>query len=206
MAAFALTRDVVGDSSDLAPARLSARAPTDGERRLAARLARGDQSALGEIQTEYSGVLRGYLQRALQDRAAAEDVFQQVMVEVWQRGASFDPERGSMLSWLMAIARSRMIDHVRRRVPEPQDPGETTRLIDLRGSASDAEGDLASQWQMAHLLTQIPREEARILWLRFHRDYSQREISAEMGIALGTVKMRMVTGLARLRELMEGER
>jgi RNA polymerase sigma-70 factor (ECF subfamily) len=179
------------------------RTPSRSERRLAARLARGDNRALAEIQDQYGGVLRGYLQQTLSDRSAAEDVLQQVMLEVWQRGGSFDAKRGSMLSWLMAITRSRAIDHVRRRVPEPHDPETTTRLLDSRETELAASEQLADEWQMAHLLTLIPRQEARILWLRFHRDLSQSEIAAETGIALGTVKMRMVSGLGRLRKLME---
>jgi RNA polymerase sigma-70 factor (ECF subfamily) len=139
----------------------------------------------------------------LRDGTAAEDVLQQVMLEVWQRGSRFDPARGSLISWLMTITRSRAIDYMRRQVPEPQDPATTTRLIDRLASQEHAADDLAEQWRMAHLLTQLPREEARILKLRFHADMSQREIAAETGIPLGTVKMRMVSALARLRELME---
>ncbi len=203
MEALAPTKYVAGGSDSDARVGARQRTPSRSERRLAARLARGDHRALAEIQDQYSGILRGYLTQTLSDRSAAEDVLQQVMLEVWQRGGSFDSKRGSMLSWLMAITRSRAIDHARRRVPEPHDPDATTRLLDSRETELAASEQLADEWQMAHLLTLIPRQEARILWLRFHRDLSQSEIAAETGIALGTVKMRMVSGLGRLRTLME---
>jgi RNA polymerase sigma-70 factor (ECF subfamily) len=183
----------------------SPRTPSRGERRLAARLSRGDQDALREIQDEYSGMLRSYLRQMLSDDAAAEDVLQQVMLEVWQRGSRFDPSRGSATSWLIAITRSRAIDHMRRRVPEPQDPDTATRLIDRLAPEAHVADELAEQWRMAHLLTQLPREEAHILRLRFHGDMSQTEIAAETGIPLGTVKMRMVSALGRLAELIDGE-
>ena len=170
---------------------------------MAARLSRGDQGALREIQNEYSSLLRGYLRQVLCDRGAAEDVLQQVMLEVWQRGSRFDPSRGSLISWLMTITRWRAIDYMRRQVPEPQDPETTNQLIDRLAPQEHAADDLAEQWRIAHLLTQLPREEAQILKLRFHADMSQREIAAETGIPLGTVKMRMVSALDRLRELME---
>ncbi len=183
----------------------SPRTPSRGERRLAARLSRGDQDALREIQDEYSGMLRGYLRQMLSDDAAAEDVLQQVMLEVWQRGSRFDPSRGSPTSWLLAITRSRAIDHMRRRVPEPQDPHTATGLIDRLAPQEHVADELAEQWRMAHLLTQLPREEAQILRLRFHGDMSQTEIAAETGIPLGTVKMRMVSALGRLAELIDEE-
>jgi len=181
------------------------RSPSRSERRLAARLARRDQAAIAEIQREFSGMLRGYLQQVLRDRATAEEVMQQVMLEVWQRGASFDPSRGSLASWLMTIARSRAIDQLRRNIPEPQDPAVTATLIDRAAPEQAGADELAEQWRMAHLLTQLPREEAQILRMRFHREMSQREIAAELEMALGTVKMRMVSGLSRLREMMEAE-
>jgi RNA polymerase sigma-70 factor (ECF subfamily) len=205
MAALAPTRDIAGGSGGMPPGSAGARTPTRSERRLAARLARGDQGALREIRQEYSGVVRGYAQQILGDSTAADDVLQQVMVEVWERGSTFDPARGSLLSWLMTMARSRAIDHSRRRVPEPRDPAATALLIDATATGESATDQLADQWEMAHLLTQIPREEARVLWLRFHGDMSQTEIAEETGMALGTVKMRMVSGLSRLRELMEEE-
>ena len=192
-------------SSGNTPALAAARMPTRSEQRLAARLARGEERALKQIETEYSGLLRGYLQQVLGDRASAEDVLQQVMLEVWQRGKSFDPSRAAVSTWVMMIARSRAIDHLRRRVPEPHDPVVTASLIDRMAPQEHIAETLAEQWQMAHLLTRLPREEAQILRMRFHEELSQREIAARTGIPLGTVKTRMVSALARLRVLMEKE-
>jgi RNA polymerase sigma-70 factor, ECF subfamily len=64
----------------------------------------------------------------LGDRGAAEDVHQQVFLEVWQRAPGYDPYRASIFTWIMAIARSRAVDELRRRVPEPRDPGEQSAL------------------------------------------------------------------------------
>jgi RNA polymerase sigma-70 factor, ECF subfamily len=192
-------------SSGNTPARPAGRTPTRSEQRLAARLAGGEERALKQIEKEYSGLLRGYLQQVLGDRASAEDVLQQVMLEVWQRGKSFDPSRASVSTWVMMIARSRAIDHLRRRVPEPHDPAVTASLVDRVAPQEHIAETLAEQWQMAHLLTQLPREEAQILRMRFHEELSQREIAARTGIPLGTVKTRMVSALARLRVLMERE-
>ena len=185
--------------------RSAARSPSRSERRLAARLARGDETALKEIEAEYAGMMRGYLRQMLRDSSSSEDVAQQVMLEVWQRRASFDPSRSSLSSWIMMIAKSRAIDLMRRQVPEPHDPAVTATLVDRGASEQDPADELAEQWRMAHLLTLLPRDEAEILRMRFHDEMSQSEIAAATGIALGTVKMRMVSALGRLREMIESE-
>ncbi len=150
-------------------------------------------------------MMRGFLGQMLHNSATAEEVTQQVMLEVWQRRASFDPSRSSMSSWVMMIARSRGIDQLRRQVPEPHDPQVTATLVDSAAPQEDPADQLAEQWRMAHLLTLLPRDEAEVLRMRFHREMSQSEIAAETGMALGTVKMRMVSALGRLREMMESE-
>jgi RNA polymerase sigma-70 factor (ECF subfamily) len=185
--------------------RKSRRAVSRGERILAGRLSRGDPVALREIQDEYSGLLRGYLRQLLRDASGAEEVLQQVMVEVWERGARFDPERGSLISWLMMIARSRAIDQLRRELPEPNDPLVTAAIIDGRAPDIDRTEELSEQWRMAHLLTQLPRQESQMLRMRFQLEMSQSEIAEHTGVPLGTVKMRMVSALERLRALMGEE-
>ncbi len=158
-----------------------------------------------EIQSKYSSMLAGYLRYTLRDQAAAEEVQQQVMLEVWQRAEHFDPSRGSIRAWVMTIARSRAIDHLRRAHPEPRDPQAAIALIDRADRQDDPAEDLVEQWHLAHLLTRLPREEAQLLRMRFHESLSQSEIAELSGIPLGTVKMRMVSALARMRELIESE-
>ena len=198
MSAIALTRPV-------APAAvIERRSPTPLERRLAAGLRRGDPEALEGLHAEYGATVFGYLRNSLRDPGAAEDVFQLVLTEVWRRGPQFDPERGSLLTWVMTIARSRAIDELRRRRPEPN--GElVTRLTDAAASGDPGPEDLADRWLVAHLLGLLPADEAEVLRLRFYDELSQSEIAAMTGVALGTIKGRMVRALERLRELMDAE-
>ncbi len=176
------------------------------ERKLAAALRRHDSDALAVIQAEYGGVVLGYLRGVLGDRASAEDVLQVTLLEVWQRAETYDPKRSSLLTWVMMIARSRAIDQMRRRVPEPRDPVTTATLIDGGGPDGTEQADaLLEQWRMAHLLGRLPLEQAEILRMRFYGELSQREIAARMDLPLGTVKMRMVQALERLRDLLDAE-
>ena len=103
----------------------------------------------------------------------------------------------------MQIVRSRAIDQLRRRVPEPHDPGMTA-LTDP-GDDGRAIDELLEQWRIVHLLRGLPGEEADILRMRFEQDLTQREIAERTGLPLGTVKTRMVTALKRLREMIERE-
>ena len=101
---------------------------------------------------------------------------------------------------MLTIARSRAIDHLRRRVPEPRDP----HLPDPRTVPADADA-LLERWRVAHLLGRLPENERALLRLRFYDELSQSEISAATDIPIGTVKARMVRGLTRLREMIEAE-
>jgi RNA polymerase sigma-70 factor (ECF subfamily) len=176
------------------------RAPDRAERRLAARLRAGDADALAAAYDAYGAATFGLLVRMLGDRAAAEDVQQQVFTEVWRRAGDYDPRRAGLLTWVLTIARSRAIDHLRRCVPEPRDP----QLPDPR--TVEAEGDaLLERWRVAQLLGRLPRDERALLRLRFYDGRSQSEISAATGIPIGTIKARMVRGLTRLREMIEAE-
>jgi RNA polymerase sigma-70 factor, ECF subfamily len=174
------------------------------ERRLARRLARRDPEALRALYDLHGGAIFGALLRVLGDRAAAEDVQQQVFLEAWQRADRFDPERGGLRTWLLTIARSRALDHLRRRVPEPRDPASAIALAD-RADETRVD-DLLEHWYLLAELDRLPGDEADVLRRRFYLEQSQTEIAAETGVPLGTVKSRMVSGLKRMRGALEAER
>jgi RNA polymerase sigma-70 factor, ECF subfamily len=161
--------------------------------------------ALALVMQAHGRTILGYLTQLLHDRQSAEDVLQQVLLEVWQRAPSFDPERGGLLTWVLMIAKSRALDELRRRVPEPVDPSTAAQRAALtRPSEHDPERML-EQWRIAALLERLPRDEASLLRLRFYDDLTQTEIAARTGISVGTIKTRMVNGLSQLRDLLEAE-
>jgi RNA polymerase sigma-70 factor (ECF subfamily) len=187
-------------SRTIAPVPEPRRQASRAERRLAARLADRDPEALAELYRHYGAATFGLLLRLLGDRATAEDVQQSVFVEAWHRGGEYDPERAGLLTWLLTIARSRGIDQLRKRVPEPRD----VREVDAREVESEADA-LLERWRVAHLLARLPDQERTLLRMRFYDGLSQTEISAATGIAMGTIKARMVRGLSRLREMIDAE-
>lgn len=174
------------------------------ERRIARALRGSDARALDDAYAAYGATVLAYLVDRLGDRSAAEDVRQQVFLELWQRRAEYDPERAGLFTWIMTITRSRAIDHFRKRVPQPQDPGLAEQIAEPADRGGESIDQVVERWRMAQLLRRIPPEEASVLRMRFYDELSQREIAERTGMPLGTVKMRMVQALERLRELLDG--
>jgi RNA polymerase sigma-70 factor, ECF subfamily len=197
------------DAASAAPAAASSRSRRDRASRAERRLARGlrqrSPDALEAVYAEYGGATFGLLLRILGHRGDAEDVQQVVFTEVWQRGRDFDPDRGGLLTWILTIARSRALDHRRRRVPEPRDPDRAIAHLDGATAGADTTDALVADARVGWLLRRLPTEEAEVLRLRFHDDRSQTEIAATLGLPLGTVKLRMTQALARLRDAIERE-
>ena len=176
--------------------------PPASDRALAARLAAREDGAIEAVYQRYARACFAYLLATLQDRGAAEDVQQQVFLEVWQRAPTYDPERAGLLTWIMVIARSRALDQLRRRVPEPVAAADAEQRTQATPDEAEA---LAERWRLAGLLTRLHPEEAMVLRMRFYDELTQVEIAARTELPLGTVKMRMVRGLSRLRDLIEEE-
>ena len=157
--------------------------------------------ALSLVYNRYGAVLFGYLRGVINDVGRAEDVFQQVMTEIWARRAQYDPARATLLTWMMTIARSRAIDELRRSRRAPSEVG-------LEGVAafvtSDAE-DLAERWRIADLLDRLPTDERDVLRMRFYATLTQVEIAERTSTPLGTVKSQMIRGLTRLRTMLEAD-
>jgi RNA polymerase sigma-70 factor (ECF subfamily) len=181
-------------------------APSTTELRIAAGLRRRDPDAVRALYAEYGPGALALLHDAIRDRGAVEDVYQQVLLEAWLRGRSYDPARASLRTWLATIARSRAIDHLRRRIPEPYDPTATmqTYASDRLGSTEPVT-QLVDRVTLEQLLEQLTPEEAEVVRLRWLLGLSQQQIADHIGAPLGTVKSRTYSALRRLRAMLEEE-
>src|SRR5215207_7065578 len=137
-------------------------APSPSELRIAAGLRRRDPDAVRALYAEYGPGALALLHDTIHDRSAVEDVYQQVLLEAWQRGRSFDPARASLRTWLATIARSRAIDHLRRRVPEPHDPSIERVRRDL-GDPWEPVAQLVDRVTLEQLLERLTPEEANVV-------------------------------------------
>jgi RNA polymerase sigma-70 factor (ECF subfamily) len=166
-------------------------------------IARQDESALAELYDRYRGILFGLLVRILNSREEAEDVLQEVFLQVWRRAADFDENRGRPFTWLVTLARSRGIDRLRNlgarervAIAGAREPSE---------EVSDAVADAFRSEQRSLVntaLAQLPDEQKRPLMLAYFEGLTQSEIATKLGAPLGTVKTRMRAGLMKLRELL----
>jgi RNA polymerase sigma-70 factor (ECF subfamily) len=168
-------------------------------------VARGDESALARIYDRYRLILFGLLVRILHSREEAEDVLQEVFLQVWRRAADFDEARGRAFTWLVTVARSRALDRLRAL-------GSRARLAEAAPAAEQV-GDAAQeafQSEQAevvrHALAQIPPDQRQALFLAYFEGLTQMEIAARLGAPLGTVKTRMRAGMIKLRELLHDQK
>ena len=169
-------------------------------------VARGDERAFAALYDRYSAILFGLLLRILHDRPEAEDVLQEVFLQIWQRASNFDAERGRPFTWLVTLARSRAIDRLRatgsRERAAQAAAGESPEPV------ADAEKEAARSEEgqvVRAALAEIPEEQRRALLLAYFEGLSQSEIAARLNQPLGTVKTRMRSGMMRLRELLRAQ-
>ena len=165
--------------------------------------ARGDERAFASLYDRYSTILFGLLLRILHERSEAEDVLQEVFLQVWQRAGNFDAERGRPFTWLVTLARSRAIDRLRAKGSRERaalaSASETVEpVVD-----AEAEAFRAEQGEVVRgALLSIPEDQRRTLLLAYFEGLSQSEIAARLNQPLGTVKTRMRSGMSKLRELL----
>ena len=167
-------------------------------------VARGDESAFARIYDRYSPILLGLLLRILRSRAEAEDVLQEVFLQVWQQARSFDESRGRAFTWLVTLARSRAIDRLRavdsrdraaQRSAEDGPPAAQTPV------PADEEAIFAERAEVVRgALGELPEEQRQVLVLAYLEGMSQSEIAAAKNQPLGTVKTRTRAGLKKLSE------
>jgi RNA polymerase sigma factor (sigma-70 family) len=165
--------------------------------------AAGDESALRMAWDQFGRLVFTYCCRALADREAAADCTQETFVSAWRSRARFDPARGSLAAWLVAIARYRTLDAFRTgaRVPPPGLAPADAERPDPRPAPDD---HLADRLLVASALGSLAPRARQVVELAFWSDLTQADIAAKLGLPLGTVKSDMRRALQRLRPHLEG--
>lgn len=165
---------------------------------LVARAAAGDAESLGELFDRHAGRVKSLALRIVRSPEEAEDVVQEVFVQAWRQAERFDADRGNVLAWLSMMARSRSLDHWRRRATR-RETG-VTDAHELEAPRTTAAGPRA--WAVRSALSDLPADQRGPLELAYWEGLSQSEISERLGLPLGTIKTRMRNGLKRLREAL----
>jgi RNA polymerase sigma-70 factor (ECF subfamily) len=170
-------------------------------------VARGDEAAFGKLYDLVAPRVYGLIRRVLRDPAQAEEVAQEVLVEVWRSAAQFDPERGSPTAWVFTIAHRRAVDRARS---EQADTDRTMRIgaasmdTPFDSVADEVAGRLERQ-QVRHCLDDLTELQREVVTLAYYQGHSYPRVAELLDAPLGTVKTRMRDGLIRLRDCMSTE-
>jgi RNA polymerase sigma-70 factor (ECF subfamily) len=167
---------------------------------LALAMARYDQAALAEAYRRHAGAVFGLARRLLVEAALAEEIVQEVFLRLWNDPARYDPERGTMRSYLLTQTHGRSVDLLRadisRRRREERDARRTAE------ASTDIERevwDLTTAEHVRDSLATLPADERRAIELAYWGGYTYREVAAHLDEPEGTIKSRIRSGLTRLR-------
>jgi RNA polymerase sigma-70 factor (ECF subfamily) len=150
-----------------------------------------------EAYAAHAGELYGFALRSLGDPGLAEEAVQEAFLRAWRAGDRFDPELGSLRTWLFAIVRNVVIDLGRARAARPR---PASRDVE---PAHDPLEDALLAWQVEEALRRIGEDHRRVLVETYYRGRPYAEVAAELGVPEGTVKSRVYYGLRALRNVLE---
>lgn len=179
----------------------------DADRLIVERLARGDAAALAELYDRHGRSVFSLAVRILSDHGEAEDLTQDVFSLAWRNAAKYDPSRGVVAAWLLVTTRTRAIDRLRsRRVRPGAATEDEVRRLDAIPDAAPSVELMVADRQMAgrvrDAIALLPADQRLALELAYFEGLSHSEIGERTGTPLGTIKTRIRTGLARLRQAM----
>ena len=179
--------------------------PSGWEAETGRRLRAKDEAALGEVYDQYASFVYGLALRVIGEQRGAEDVSQEVFVYLWERPEVFDPERGSLRTWLGTLAHRRAVDYVRREEARRR---RSVRDAACRVTVPDVE-ELATALVTAErvraALGVLPPEQREAIELAYFGGRTYREVADELGIPEGTAKSRLRLGLRRVAAVLEPE-
>ncbi|MGH9464548.1 MAG: sigma-70 family RNA polymerase sigma factor [Thermoanaerobaculia bacterium] len=172
------------------------------DRQLVAALAERRQEALGELYDRHAGMLLALGARILGRREDAEEVLQETLLQAWNQAGRYAPERSSVATWLVLIARSRAIDRLRtrrvvERTAEAAHREEHATHASPAGPTAVLEGERRERLQRK--LAELPADQREVLEKAFFAGWTQREIAERTGVPLGTVKTRTLLAMKKLR-------
>jgi len=179
--------------------------PSQWERTTRDRLIAGEEGALNEIYDQFASFVYGLALRVIGDARAAEDVSQDVFVTFWERPDEFDPDRGSLRTWLGTLAHRRAVDHVRREearrrraIKDAARPATTPDVEEMAIALVTAE-------RVRSALDTLPDDQRRAIHLAYFGGKTYRQVAEVLGIPEGTAKSRLRLGLRRIAGVLETE-
>jgi RNA polymerase sigma-70 factor (ECF subfamily) len=184
------------------PPPLEPGAPSDLE--LMEAIQREDPEALSSLYDRYSGILKALILRVIHNEAEADDLLQEIFMEIWNQAKNFSAQKGKPLGWMVTLARRRAIDGLRKKQAysraEERLQAETEQQPDAWvHNTTEAEINSGDTRQLIrNVIDSLPLPQQQAVELAFFRGMSQREIAANTNTPLGTVKTRLELGLKKI--------
>ena len=172
---------------------------------LLAKVAQGSEDALGLVYDQTSSHVYGLAIRVLNDPSMAEEVTLDVYMQVWKHASQFDRRRGKPMVWLAVLARSRAIDRLRVGQKEREGRQSLDVIGEQAATFGNPEESTVSNQQcrvVQQALATISAEQRQVIEMAYFGGMTQREIAAEIGEPLGTVKTRVRLGMIKLRHIL----
>lgn len=172
---------------------------TASDANLVLAIARYREDALAEAYRRHAGAVYGLARRLLREKAAAEEVVQEVFVRLWNAPERFDPERGALRSFLLAQAHGRAVDQMRAESSRRRREERQAREVAQAGYDLEHEvADIVVAGQVREVLGTLPEAERKPIELAYFRGHTYREVATILGEPEGTVKSRIRSGLKRM--------
>jgi RNA polymerase sigma-70 factor (ECF subfamily) len=185
-----------------APVEVEPGAPTDVDLMLG--IQAGNADALSQLYDRYNGIVKALILRIIHNDTEADDLLQEVFMEIWNQAKNFSAEKGKPLGWMVTLTRRRAIDALRKKQayaraeerlqaePEQQPLAWVQNVTEDEIRAGD------TRVLMAKVINSLPEAQQQVIELAFFQGMSQREIASHTNIPLGTVKTRLELGLKKI--------
>ncbi len=170
---------------------------------LVTRLLQKDVSSFEQLYDRHSRIVYALVLRILQQASTAEEVVQDVFLQLWRNAAHYDPSRGPFVPWLLTLARNRALDHLRLKSERQRRREDQAEELPPVASAPDYENALDEKRRAERvraLMTSLAPQQKRAIELAYFEGLSHSEIAAALKEPLGTVKSWIRNGLLRLKE------
>jgi RNA polymerase sigma-70 factor, ECF subfamily len=174
---------------------------------LLARVAKRERAAFEQLYDRYSNILYATAMKFLKEDADAQDVVQDVFIQIWDKAKLYDPAKGKPLTWALTLTRNRSIDRIRaiQRRTRLRDDFEKETVVDESAGVREAlSGVDASEKNqiLRQAVERLSAEQRNVIELAFFNGFTQSEIADRLGEPLGTVKARARRGLMKLKEIL----
>jgi RNA polymerase sigma-70 factor, ECF subfamily len=187
---------------------MTALMPQAADSLLVERIMAGDENALAALYDRYAGMLFAMLVRILRDASAAEEVLQDLFLQLWRGASRFDASRGSMAAWLLVIGRNRALSRLRGKARHEILADSEEFSIETVPSPGNLENDAARAQLMQRLqgaMAALPSEQREAVELAYFEGMTQTEIATRVGCPLGTVKSRVRAAMQTLKQVFDDE-